>query len=96
LFRHPQWLSRLNARSLLAPSFPASPLLSSSSIFLAALMSWFQKFALHRLLVQRKTFRVHLSAILMLSSFGLRNFCISSISFTYFLDGYSLVHRLLA
>jgi hypothetical protein len=51
LFRHPQWLSRLNARSLLAPSFPFSPLLSSSSLFLAALTSQFQKVALHRLLV---------------------------------------------
>jgi hypothetical protein len=36
-----QWLSRLNARSLF------SPLLSSSSMFLAALTSRFQKFALH-------------------------------------------------
>jgi hypothetical protein len=48
LFRHPQRLSRLNARSLLSPSFPFSPLLSSSSMFLAALTSRFQKFALHR------------------------------------------------
>jgi len=40
-----QWLSRLNARS------PFSPLLSSSSLFLAALTFRFQKFALHRLLV---------------------------------------------
>jgi hypothetical protein len=69
-FRHPQWLSRLNARSLLAPSFPFSPLLSSSSMFLAALTSRFQKFALRRLLVQRKTFRVHLNASFMLASFG--------------------------
>jgi hypothetical protein len=68
LFRHPQWMSRLNARSLLAPSFPFTPLLSSSTIFLAALTSQFQKFALHRLLVQRKTLRVNLSAIFMLAS----------------------------
>jgi len=47
--------------------------------------------ALHRLLVQRKMFRVHLSAIFMLASFGLRNFRISSISFTSFLDGCSFV-----
>jgi hypothetical protein len=68
LFRHPQWMSRLNARSLLAPSFPFSPLLSSSSIFLAALTSRFQKFALHRLLVPRKTFRVNWSRTFMLAS----------------------------
>jgi hypothetical protein len=68
LFRHPQWLSRLNARNLLAPSFSFSPLLSSSSLFLAALSSRFQKFALHRLLVQRKTFRMHLSTIFLLAS----------------------------
>jgi hypothetical protein len=68
LFRHPQWLSRLHARSLLAPSFPFSPLLSSSSIFLAALTSRFQKFALHRLLVQRKTFRVNWSTTFMLAT----------------------------
>jgi hypothetical protein len=67
-FRHPQCLSRLNARSLLAPSFPISPLVSSSSIFLAALTSRFPKFALHRLLEQRKTFRVYLRAIFMLAS----------------------------
>jgi hypothetical protein len=59
LFRHPQWLSRLNARSLLTSSFLFSPLLSTSSMFLAALTSQSQKFALHRLLVQRKTFRVN-------------------------------------
>jgi hypothetical protein len=63
-----QSLSRLNVRSQLAPSFPFSPLLSSSSIILAALTSQFQKFALHRLLGQRKTFRVHLSTIFMLAS----------------------------
>jgi len=63
-----QWLSRLNTLSLLEPSFPFSPLLSSSSIFLAALTSRFQKIALHRLLVQRKTFRVNWSAIFMLAS----------------------------
>jgi len=51
LFRHPERLSHLDARSLLAPSFPFSPLLSSSSIFLAALMFQLQKVALHRLLV---------------------------------------------
>jgi hypothetical protein len=62
LFRHPQWLSRLNARS------PFSPLLSSSSMFLAALTSRFQKFTLHRLLVQRKTFRVNWSTTFMLAS----------------------------
>jgi hypothetical protein len=62
LFSLLQRLSRLNVRS------PFSPLLSSSSMFLAALTSRFQKFALHRLLVQRKTFRVHLSAIFMLAS----------------------------
>jgi hypothetical protein len=97
LFYLLQWLSRLNARSLLAPSFLFSPLLSNSSMFLAALTSWFQKFALHRLLVQRKTFRVHLSAIFLLASFGLRNFRISSISLTSFLDGCSfvLVHLVL-
>jgi hypothetical protein len=96
LFRHPQWLSRLNARSLVAPSFPFSPLLSSSSMFLAVLTSRFQKFALHRLLVhrllvQRKTFRVHLNTIFLLASFGLRNFRISAISFASFLDGCSFV-----
>jgi hypothetical protein len=74
LFCRRQWLSCLNARSLLAPSFPFSPLLSSSSMFLAALTSRFQKAALHRLLVQRETFRVHLSAIFMLAIFGFRNF----------------------
>jgi hypothetical protein len=63
-----QWLSRLIARSLLAPSFPVSPLLNSSSMFLAALTSRFQKFALHRLLVQRKTFRVNWSTTFMLAS----------------------------
>jgi len=68
LVRHPQWLSRLNARSLLAPRFPFSPLLGSSSLFLAALTSRFQRFALHRLLVQRKTFRVNWSATFMLAS----------------------------
>jgi hypothetical protein len=68
LFRRRQWLSRLNARSLLAPSFPFSPLLSSSSIFLAALTSWFQKLALHRLFEQCKTFRVNWSSIFMLAS----------------------------
>ena len=57
LFRLLQWSPRLNAISLLAPSFPFSPLLSSSSMFLAALTSRFQKFALHRLLCKRKTFR---------------------------------------
>jgi len=57
-----QWLSRLNVRS------PFSPLLSSSSVILAALTSQFQKVALHRLLVQRKTFRMHLSTIFMLAS----------------------------
>jgi hypothetical protein len=67
-FHHPQWLSRLNARSLLAPSSPFSPLLSSSSIFLSALTSRFQKVALHRLLVQRKTFRVNWSTTFMLAS----------------------------
>jgi hypothetical protein len=56
-------------------------------MFFAALTSRFQKVALHRLLVQRKTFRLHLSTIFMLASFGLRNFRISSISFTSFLDG---------
>jgi hypothetical protein len=45
-FRRRQWLSRLNARSLLAPSFPFRPLLSSSSMFLAALTSRFQTLAL--------------------------------------------------
>jgi hypothetical protein len=60
-----QWLSRLNARR---PSFLFSPLLSSSSMFLAALTSQFQKFALHRLLVQRKTFRVNWSTTFMLAS----------------------------
>jgi hypothetical protein len=40
-----QWVSRLNARSLLAPNFRSSPLLSSSSMFLAALTFQFQKFA---------------------------------------------------
>jgi len=55
-------------RSLLAPSFPFSPLLSSSSMFFAALTSRFQKVALHQLLVQRKTFRLHLSTIFMLAS----------------------------
>jgi hypothetical protein len=34
----------------------------------AALTSWFQKFALHRLLVQRKTFRVNWSTTFMLAS----------------------------
>jgi len=68
LFRLLQWLSLLKDQSLLAPSFPFSPLLSSSSIFLAALTSRFQKFALHRLMVQRKTFRVYLSAIFLLAS----------------------------
>jgi hypothetical protein len=68
LFCHLQWLSRLNARSLLAPSFPFSPLLSSSSMFLAALTSRVQKVALHRLLVQRKTFRVNWSTTFMLAS----------------------------
>jgi hypothetical protein len=63
-----QWLSRLNARSLLAQRFPFSPLLRNSSIFLAALPSRFQKVALHRLLVQRKTFRVNWSATFMLAS----------------------------
>jgi hypothetical protein len=59
LFCWLQCLSRLNARSLLAPSFPFSLLFSSSSIFLAALTSQFQKIALHRLLEQRKSFRVN-------------------------------------
>jgi hypothetical protein len=62
LFRHPQWLSRLNALS------PFSPLLSSTSLFLAALTSQFQKVALHRLLKQRKTFRVNWSTIFLLAS----------------------------
>jgi hypothetical protein len=86
LFRLLQWLSYLNARSLIAPSFPFSPLLSSSSMFLASLTSQFQKVALHRLLVQCKTFRVQLSAIFMLASMGFRNFRISSLSFASFLD----------
>jgi len=37
-------------------------------MFVAALTSQFQKVALHRLLEQRKTFRVHLSTIFMLAS----------------------------
>jgi len=61
LLCHRQRLSRLNALSLVALSFPFSPLLSSSSVILAALTSQSQKVALHRLLVQRKTFRSHLS-----------------------------------
>jgi hypothetical protein len=68
LFRHPQWLSRLNARSLLVPSFSFSSLLCSSSMILAALTSQFQMFALHQLLAQRKMFRVHWSAIFMFAS----------------------------
>jgi hypothetical protein len=68
LFRHPQWLSHLNTRNLLVPSFPFSPLLGSSSLFLAALTSQFQKVALHRLLVQRKTFRVNWNTIFMFAS----------------------------
>jgi hypothetical protein len=65
---------------------PFSPLLSSPSLFLAALTSRFQKFALHRLLVQRKIFQVHLSTNTMLVSFEIRNFRIFAISFS-FLDG---------
>jgi hypothetical protein len=84
-----QWLSRLNVLGPLALSLPFSPLLSSSSMFLAALTSQFQKIAFHRLLVQRKTFRVHLSTIFMLASLGFRNFHISSLSFAFFLDGCS-------
>jgi hypothetical protein len=68
LFRHPQWLSRLNARSLLVPSFSFSSLLCSSSMILAALTSQFQKVALHQLLVQRKMFRVNWSTTFMLAS----------------------------
>jgi hypothetical protein len=37
-------------------------------MFLSALTSQFQKVSSHRLLVQRKTFRVHLSTIFMLAS----------------------------
>jgi hypothetical protein len=68
LFRHPQWLSHLNARSLLVSSFSFSSLLSSSSMILAALTSQFQKVALHQLLVQRKTFLVNWSTTFMLAS----------------------------
>jgi hypothetical protein len=49
---------------------PISLAASSSRMLLAALTSRFQKVALHRLLVQRKTFRVHLRAIFMLASVG--------------------------
>jgi hypothetical protein len=55
----------------------------------AALTSRFQKVALHRLLVQRKRFRVHLSTTILLVSLEFRNFCIYSTSFASFLDGYS-------
>jgi hypothetical protein len=61
---------------------PISLAASSSRMLLAALTPQFQKLALHRLLVQRKTFRVHLSAIFMPAVFGKRNFRISAISFT--------------
>jgi hypothetical protein len=68
LFRHPQWLSRLNARSLLVSSFSFSSLFSSSSMILAALTSQFQKVALHQLLEPRKTFRVNWSTTFMLAN----------------------------
>jgi len=46
MFRLLQWLSRLHTRSLVAPSFPFSLLLSSSSMFLAVLISRFPKVGL--------------------------------------------------
>jgi hypothetical protein len=59
--------SRLNARNLLASSFPFNLLHTISSMFLAALTSQFQKVALHRLLVQCKTFRVNWSTFFILA-----------------------------
>jgi hypothetical protein len=65
---------------------PFSPRLSNSSMFLAALTSRFQKVALHRLLIQHKTFRVNLSTIILLASLEFRNFRILLIPFASFLD----------
>ncbi|RLN50547.1 hypothetical protein BBJ29_008349 [Phytophthora kernoviae] len=73
----------------LAPCFPFSPLLSSSSMFLAVLTSLFQKLALHPLLVQRKTFLVHLRTTFLSASFGFLNLTISTISFASFVDNRS-------
>jgi hypothetical protein len=59
--RHPR------AKAAILPR-PISLIASSSRMLRAALASRFQKFALHRLMVQRKTFRVNLSAIFLLAS----------------------------
>lgn len=92
--RHPRYCTpRLNAFSLLGPCCPSSPFSSNSSVDLAVSTPRCHNLTLHRLLAQRKPFKLLPRTILVSLSVGFVNISISLVSFDSFLNriSFSLV-----